>query len=277
MADTEANTESNDSLVKRPQYMGEHRKEALEEDPKPSEDEVIDAELAAIDETLAPEEKTFKKRYGDLRRHSQGQVKSLEKALAEREAQLDAMQADKLKPIKTDEEVDAFAEQNPEAFDIIKTVSGQQVSSELADVKALKVELEKERASVRREKAAGIISDEHPDWDAIKESESFHEWAETQPEQIQAWIYNNPDNSQLASKAIDLFKLENGIKTQTKSQSRAQNQGSAADMVSTKTKTIDAREPKIWTEREIAAMSLDQFDKYEEEIRQALAEGRVVQ
>ena len=169
MADTEANTESNDSLVKRPQYMGEHRKEALEEDPKPSEDEVIDAELAAIDETLAPEEKTFKKRYGDLRRHSQGQVKSLEKALAEREAQLDAMQADKLKPIKTDEEVDAFAEQNPEAFDIIKTVSGQQVSSELADVKALKVELEKERASVRREKAAGIISDEHPDWDAIKE------------------------------------------------------------------------------------------------------------
>jgi hypothetical protein len=47
-------------------------------------------------------------------------------------------------------------------------------------------------------------------------------------------------------------------------------------MVSTKTKTIDAKEPKIWTEREIAAMSLDKFDKYEQEIQQAISEGRVV-
>jgi hypothetical protein len=47
-------------------------------------------------------------------------------------------------------------------------------------------------------------------------------------------------------------------------------------MVSTKTTSVDARQPKIWTEREIAAMSLDQFDKYEEEINHALVEGRVV-
>ena len=44
----------------------------------------------------------------------------------------------------------------------------------------------------------------------------------------------------------------------------------------TKTTTIDAKQPKIWTEREIAAMSLDQFDKYEDEIQQAMSEGRVV-
>ena len=46
--------------------------------------------------------------------------------------------------------------------------------------------------------------------------------------------------------------------------------------MSTKTTQIDSAQPKIWTEREIAAMSLDQFDKYEDEINQALAEGRVV-
>ena len=40
--------------------------------------------------------------------------------------------------------------------------------------------------------------------------------------------------------------------------------------------TVDAGQPKIWTEREIAAMSLDQFDKYEEDIKQAMMEGRVV-
>ena len=107
-------------------------------------------------------------------------------------------------------------------------------------------------------------------------SEDFHNWAEAQPEQIQEWIYNNPDNAALASKAIDLFKLEAGLQTQTKSQPRQKEQGSAADMVSTKTTAVDAQQPRIWTEREIAAMSLDQFDKYEEEINLAVSEGRVV-
>ena len=51
--------------------------------------------------------------------------------------------------------------------------------------------------------------------------------------------------------------------------------GSAADMVSTKTKTIDTKQPRIWTEREIAKMSIAEFDKYEDDINQAISEGRV--
>ena len=81
----------------------------------------------------------------------------------------------------------------------------------------------------------------------------------------------------LASKAIDLYKLESGMsQTQQPRQRQPQQRGSAADMVSTKTTSIDAKQPKVWTEREIAAMSLDQFDKFEDEIKQAMMEGRVV-
>ena len=48
-------------------------------------------------------------------------------------------------------------------------------------------------------------------------------------------------------------------------------------MVSTKTTSVEASsQPKIWTEREIAAMSLDQFDRHEEEIKLAMEEGRVI-
>ena len=47
-------------------------------------------------------------------------------------------------------------------------------------------------------------------------------------------------------------------------------------MVSTKTTSVEANQPKIWTEREIAAMSLDQFDRYEDEIKLAMEEGRVI-
>ena len=63
------------------------------------------------------------------------------------------------------------------------------------------------------------------------------------------------------------------IQTQQKSKSPS---SMAADMVSTKTTTIDATaEPKIWTQEEIAALPMDEFDRLEAEIDKALEEGRV--
>jgi hypothetical protein len=47
-------------------------------------------------------------------------------------------------------------------------------------------------------------------------------------------------------------------------------------MVSTKTTSVDPKQEKIWTEREIANMSIDEFDRFEEEIGRAIHEGRVV-
>ena len=75
--------------------------------------------------------------------------------------------------------------------------------------------------------------------------------------------------------------IENGINvSKPRRQSRQAKQSkesSAADLVSTKTTTVDAAQgPKIWTEREISAMSLDEFDTYEDEINQAITEGRVM-
>ena len=81
--------------------------------------------------------------------------------------------------------------------------------------------------------------------------------------------------TELAVKALDLYKLENGISTTKQTKKSPPSSGNAADFVSTKTTTVDTKEPKIWTQREIAAMSMRDFDKFESEIDQALAEGRV--
>ena len=48
-------------------------------------------------------------------------------------------------------------------------------------------------------------------------------------------------------------------------------------MVSTKTTTVETNEPKIWTQEEIAALPMDEFDRLEAEIDQAVREGRVKQ
>ena len=58
--------------------------------------------------------------------------------------------------------------------------------------------------------------------------------------------------------------------------SRQKSNRNAADMVSTKTTSVDTKQPKIWTRREIAALSMNDYDRYEKEIDQAVMEGRVV-
>ena len=240
---------------------------------KPQQQATLEDDEAPADEkkTAAPKKRTnYKKIYDDLKRHYDEKVNEFK----QREQEMQAQTSPNYTTPKTQEELEKFKQEYPDLYDTVETVAHLQSSEQVNQLQGqLQAIQEREAQIVKREAEADLIAN-HPDFEDIRGSESFHEWAGVQPEQIQEWIYNNPDNAQLASKAIDLYKIENGIQTQTKSQPR--QKGSAADMVSTKTKTIDAREPKIWTEREIAAMSLDQFDKYEDEIQQALSEGRVV-
>ena len=139
--------------------------------------------------------------------------------------------------------------------------------------------LEEREARIARKEAELTLSEKHPDFADIRKSDEFHTWAKSQPETIQEWIYNNPNNVDLAVKAIDLYKLENDISTVQKSaeqKSQTSAKASAADMVSTKTTSVDAKQPKVWSQREIAALSMAEYDKYEKEIDAAIMEGRVV-
>ena len=223
------------------------------------------------EEEKTPKKRTnYKKRYDDLKRHYDEKLSEFK----QREQELLATARPQYQAPKTQEDIEKFKEEYPDLYDTVETVAHLRSSEQVEQIEAqLSAIREREARIIQREAEADILA-KHPDFPELRNSEEFHAWAETQPEQIQQWIYKNPDNAQLASKAIDLFKAENGYKTQTKSQSKPK--GSAADMVSTKTTAIDAKQPKIWTEGEIAAMSLDKFDKYENEIREAISEGRVV-
>ena len=138
--------------------------------------------------------------------------------------------------------------------------------------------LEQREHEITLREAEQGVRDSHPDYDDLRGDPDFHAWAEEQPEQIQDWVYRNPDNVALAAKAIDLYKMETGqgqSSSNRRSTPERRSPGAAADMVSTKTTNVEPQQSKIWTETEIAKMSLDQFDKHEEEIRQAQSEGRV--
>tara|TARA_B110000240_G_C13461349_1_gene436809 strand:+ start:201 stop:1040 length:840 start_codon:yes stop_codon:yes gene_type:complete len=229
----------------------------------------------AVENEQAPKKRTnYKKRYDDLKRHYDQKLSEFKQKEQELTAMAKNAQPQYEAP-KTPEQLEKFKTEYPDLYDTVESVAYMRSSEQVNQLQEqLQMIQQREATALKREAEADLIS-RHPDFEDIRGSDNFHKWADDQPEQIQDWIYKNPDNAMLASKAIDLFKLETGLSTQTKSQPR-KPQGSAADMVSTKTTTVDAQQPKIWTEREIAAMSLDTFDKYEAEINLAVTEGRVV-
>jgi hypothetical protein len=217
----------------------------------------------------------YKKRYDDLKKHYDEKIAEFK----QRELEMAAMAAENTTyaPPKSIEDLEEFKTQYPDLYETVETVAHLQSEQQVEALKAKMSVIEQREASIRKREAEETLRTKHPDFESIKTDESFHAWAENQPEQIQDWIYNNPDNATLAVKAIDLYKLENGISTETKAKTKqSQPESSAADFVSTKTTTVDAKQPKVWTQREIAALSMAQYDKYEEEIDQAIMEGRVV-
>ena len=247
------------------------------EDPSTKTEESEEEETPKTKQARPYKRPDYKKRYDDLKSHYDrklNEFKSREQELIE--------EATKSRPDykapKTPEELAAFKKQYPDVFEVVETVAHMQ-SEEKAKVleERLSTLQERETELVRKD-AEKRLRNNHPDFDDIRNSDDFHSWAKAQPESLQKWIYNNTGDADLASRALDLFKKDIGMSSSSKKRqsNSKKSRKSAADMVSTKTTTVEPRQNKVWTEREIAAMSIDQFDQYEDQINQAISEGRVV-
>ena len=222
----------------------------------------------------------YKKRYDDLKKHYDDRVSQFKQKEQQFVAEARASQPGYEAP-KSVEELEEFKKEFPDLYETVETVAHMQSERKVEDLQGQLSAIQQRETEILRREAETSLRSRHPDFEDIRGDKSFHSWAKEQPDEIQKWVYNNPNNIELASKAIDLYKLENGIRVsqpQRQSQQTQQSKGgSAADLVSTKTTTVDAAQgQKIWTEREISAMSLDQFDALEDEINQAVTEGRVV-
>ena len=252
--------------------------------PMQSSDSLFYENQATPQETPDEKEQTpkrkranYKKRYDDLKKHYDDRVSQFKQREQELLAEASSSRPQYEVP-KSAEEIERFKQEYPDLYDTVETVAHLQSERQVGELQGQLSALQEREADIVRREAETGLRDRHPDFETIRTDENFHEWAKVQPDEIQDWIYKNPDNVSLASKAIDLYKMDSGIaSTPTRRQSQQPREGSAADMVSTKTTTIDVdKGTKIWTEREIAAMSLDQFDAVEEQINQAITEGRVV-
>ena len=177
---------------------------------------------------------------------------------------------------KTEEELEEFKKNYPDVFEVVETVAHMQSESKAKVLEERLSKLQQREQELIQKDAEKRLMDRHPDFEDIRNSDDFHAWAKEQPDSIQKWIYSNADDADLASRALDLFKRDIGMDVPKETKSSSRTRKSAADMVSTKTTTVEPNQEKVWSEREIAAMSMDEFDKYEKEISDAMQEGRIV-
>ena len=216
----------------------------------------------------------YKKRYDDLKKHYDSKLNEFKSREQELIEEASKNRTDYKAP-KSEEELEEFKNNYPDVYEVVETVAHLQSESKAKVLEERLSKLQEREQQLVRQSAEKRLVERHPDFEDIRNSDDFHTWAKEQPKSIQDWIYSNADDADLASRALDLFKKDFGIEpTKTKSNSKPTRK-SAADMVSTKTTTVEPKQEKVWSEREIAALSMADFDKYEKDISDAMQEGRI--
>jgi len=219
--------------------------------------------------------KTFKKRYGDLRRHSQEKEKQFQKQLDELKAQLEKATKKEIKLPKTEAEIETWAKDYPDVAAIIETIAIKKAKEQSDALEQRIKEIDELNAQTSKEKAEVELLRIHPDFAEIRESDDFHEWADEQPKWVQDALYENSEDARSAARAIDLYKVDRNIGSKEKSNSSKE----AAKAVSTKTqKTIPDTESKnsVIRESEVQRMSADEYDKNSDVIMEAIRAGNFV-
>ena len=225
-------------------------------------------------EPVNAEDKSFKKRYGDLRRHVQEKEKSWEDKLKQLETQLDQATRKEISLPKSDEDIEAWATKYPDVAAIVETIAIKKAREQSQGLEDRVKEIDEMKAVAARDKAEVELLSAHPDFGSIRDSDEFHEWVEEQPKWIQDALYENDNDSRSASRAIDLYKSDMGIKTKKASSNR-----DAAKSVGNRSgRSAPDTENKVgvFSESQVNKMSPQEYEKLSDDIMESIRTGKFV-
>ena len=229
-------------------------------------------EVEESDENLNAEEKTFKKRYGDLRRHTQQLQEQHTNDIRKLQEQIESLTRKQVKLPKSDEELEEWSEKYPDVAKIVETIATKKALEAREDVEKRLKYVDEMQTQVQLQKAEAELEKLHPDFAEIRADDAFHQWASEQPKWIQSALYENDNDPRAAAKAIDLYKLE------TKQTKPKTNTKDAAKSIK---RTSRAEEPKtqdrnVWSESRVKSLTAKEWDRYEEAISESVANGTFV-
>jgi len=258
---------SQEERIKRDEEELEQLKKAQRGEAE--EQEEVEAEPANA------EEKTFKKRYSDLRRHQQKQAEDFKKEIDELRNQLDAATKKQIKLPKSDEDIEQWSKEYPDVAAIVETIATKKALEQASVLEDRMKAIDELQQTASKEKAEVELMRLHPDFGDIRDSDDFHEWAEEQPKWVQDALYENDNDARSAARAIDLYKADRGIKSDKK----AKSSKGAAEAVSTKNarSTPQADESSTYLkESQVQAMSAQEYEKNSDAIMEAIRTGKFI-
>jgi len=239
------------------------QKGEVEEQPEEQEAEPANAE-----------EKTFKKRYSDLRRHQQQQAEEFKKEIEALKSQLSQAAQKEMKLPKSDEDIEQWAADYPDVAAIVETIAMKKAREQSTALEERMKAIDELQSSATKEKAEAELMRLHPDFGDIRDSDEFHDWAEDQPKWVQDALYDNDNDARSAARAIDLYKADMGIaKTKPKSNK------DAAKSVSTKDSRSKPQSDEATTylkESAVQKMSPQEYEKRSDEIMEAIRSGKFI-
>ena len=245
-----------------------------EGDTKQKEEPKAEAQEADDDDDLSAEEKTFKQRYGDIRRHMKDKEQEWKLKFEKLEAQLQSAAKNELVLPKSEKEIEAWTKKYPDVAGIVEAIADKKAQERSSDIDKRLKEIEELRLTAKREKAEAELAVMHPDFNTIREDDTFHEWAKEQPKWVQDALYENVDDAKSVSRVIDLYKADKGITTKKKT---TEDKGAAASVTTKRTTTPnDTEESKYLRESQVAKMSIKEYEKRADEIMEAQRSGKFI-
>ena len=246
------------------QMIKQHNGEVEEEAPEAAEQEA---------EPANAEEKTFKKRYGDLRRHMQDKEKEFQEQLNELKKQLTDATKKEMKLPKSDEDIEQWAKDYPDVAAIVETIAMKKAAEQSASLEERMKMIDDMQQSATKEKAEAELMRLHPDFGDIRESDDFHEWAEEQPKWVQTALYENDNDARSAARAIDLYKADRGI---TKKKSSTKDAAKSVGTKDSRSKPQGNEESNYLRESQVQKMSPQEYESRADEIMEAIRSGKFI-
>ena len=242
------------------------------DEAEPEVEQEVEPEVEA--KPLDREEETFKKRYGDIRKHLADKEREWETKLEQMKSQLDLASRNELVLPKSDSDIEAWAKKYPDVAGIVEAIADRKAAERSGDLDNRLKEIEKLRTQATKEKAEVELMKLHPDFSDIREDNAFHDWAEEQPKWVQDALYENTDDARSVARVIDLYKQDKGIaKLKVKSDDKA-----AASSISTRRSATPEPDQasNYLTESAVNKMSSKEYDKRQEEILEAMRTGKFI-
>ena len=236
---------------------GEVKAEAEEQEPEPT----------------SAEEKTFKKRYGDLRRHAQQKEADLQEQINQLKEQLDSATKKQIELPKSDEDIEAWTKKYPDVAGIVETIAIKKSKEQAQELESRIQKINEMQESASKEKAEVELLKLHPDFVDIREDDDFHNWAEEQPQWVQKALYENDNDAKSAARAIDLYKADRNI---GKKKTSSKDAAIATNPKSTRTKPQTNEESTYLRESQVQKMSSQEYERRADEVMEAIRSGKFV-